>query len=253
MEYKETAIKAVKEGGEVLRSGFENLGDIKDKGSHDIVSEFDVRSEQMILKTIKSQFPEHSILAEESGTDQNESDYTWYVDPLDGTSNFVMRNPYFSISIALALKNKVIMGVVYNPILNELFYAETGKGAFLNGTPIKVSKKSELKDAFVASAYLSEDKEIVEGLNVIKKLALNTRKTVIHFSPALNLCNIARGRIDALVDNGTMPEDHAAGSIILTEAGGMVQNYGSNEWDINKIGIVASNGLLQNKVIELIS
>lgn len=252
MNYKTVAIKAAKESGKILKKEFNAILDVKAKTKHDIVSQADYKSEDKIIAIIKKCFPEHSIIAEESGKAGEKSDHVWYVDPLDGTVNFVTGNPYFSVSIALAHKNKIILGVVYNPMLDELYLAEKRKGATLNGKRIYVSIRTAIKDALLASAYSSEENDIKKGLKTVEKLALNSRKTVINFSPALDLCNIANGRLDGLIDSGTTPEDHAAGSLIVTEAGGKIQNYNRQSWDVNKIGIIASNGKIHNSILRVI-
>lgn len=261
MNYKSVAVKAAKEAGKILKKEFNGALDIKAKNRHDIVSNADYLSEKKIIETIKKVFPFHAIIAEESGEVGRKAnyvwyinrDYIWYIDPLDGTANFITGNPYFSVSIALAHKDKIILGVVYNPVLNELYIAEKGQGARLNGKLLAVSGKNNIKNAILASAYSSKESDIKKGLKVIEKLALNSRKVVINFSPALDLCNIANGRLDGLVDNGTTPEDHAAGSLIVTEAGGKITNYSSQTWDVNKIGIIAANKKNHNSIIKIIS
>ncbi|HVC58435.1 MAG TPA: inositol monophosphatase family protein [Candidatus Acidoferrales bacterium] len=252
MSYKSVAIKAAKEAGKTLKFRFDANLEVKAKSKHDIVSNVDVESERKIIQIIKKNFPTHAIQAEESGAQGKISNYRWIVDPLDGTANFVTGNPFFSVSIALTFQGKVILGVVYNPILNQLYYAEKGKGAFLNGNRIVVSKNSSLKDSFIVTGNLYDEKGISKALPTVKKLILSSRKTLIIFSPALNLCNLARGKIDGFVDRGATPEDHAAGSLIATEAGARVQNYYSDTWDVNKEGIVASNGKLHNAILKLI-
>lgn len=253
MNYKSVAIKAAKEAGKILKKEFSGVLDVKAKERHDIVSSTDYLSEKKIIEIIKKTFPLHAIVAEESGKNEKKSDYVWYVDPLDGTSNYVIGNPYFSVSIALTHRNKVVLGVVYNPILDELYLAEKGKGARLNGRRMSISNKSNIKDAILASAYSSKESDIKKGLRTVEKLALNSRKVVINFSPALDLCNIANGRLDGLIDNGTTPEDHAAGSLIVTEAGGKITNYSSKTWSVDKIGIIASNKKIYNSIIKIIS
>lgn len=245
------AMDAVKDAGKVLAKYFSQLGvsDIKSKSMHDVVSVADLESEELIIKKITSHFPDHNIVAEESGTTSRNSDFTWYVDPLDGTANFVMGNPYFSTSIGLECKGEMILGVVYNPVLNELYHAVIKTGAYLNNRKIAVSNKSRLNEAFLAVGYAPEPEYIKEGLRTVEKLALVFKRVSINFSPALDLCNIARGRIDALIDNGTTPEDHAAGTLILKEAGGSFQNYNKETWDVNTRGIVATNSYLQDQLV----
>jgi myo-inositol-1(or 4)-monophosphatase len=252
MTYKNVAIKATREAGKILRNNFFNKVKAESKGKHDLVTITDRASEKIILKILKSYYPAHNFVAEESGSSRNRSKYTWYIDPLDGTSNFVTGNPFFSVSIGLALENEIILGVVFNPLTNELYFAEKGKGSYLNDQRLKTSLTNKLSDALISSAYSKKESDIRRGLKTIEKLALNSRKVVVNFSPALVLCNIARGRLDAIVDNGTTPEDHAAGSLILTEAGGKIQNYNSKNWDVREIGITATNGKLRNSIINLI-
>ena len=130
--------------------------------------------------------------------------------------------------------------------------AEKGKGAFLNNRQITVNKKSVLSDALISSVFSACSTDMQGELNALGQLALHSRKVVMNFSPALDLCNIARGRLDGIVDAGTTPEDHAAGSLIVTEAGGVVQNFSNQEWDVNEAGIIATNGILQNKIVSII-
>lgn len=252
MKLKTLAIKAAKAAGQILSDNFFSSPNVETKSKHDIVTDTDRKSEKVILQLIKSHFPEHSIIAEESGSHKQLSEYSWYVDPLDGTANFVTGNPYFSVSIALAFKDEIILGIVFNPLLKELYYAEKDKGTYLNGKPINVSTKSKLKDALIASACSMNKKDMKRGLKTIETLALHSCRVVINFSPALDLCNIARSRIEALVDNGTMPEDHAAGSLIVKEAGGKIQNYDSDLWDVSKVGIIASNSKLQSSITKIL-
>lgn len=252
MKYHEIALKAALKAGEILRTNFPSELNVEGKGVHDIVTESDRESEQAILSILKRHFPDHSIIAEESGTHQTGSDYTWYVDPLDGTSNFATGNPYFSVSIALAYKREVILGIVYNPIVNELYTAEKGKGAFLNNRLIHVNKKNTLSDALISSVFSPSSAAMPHDLETIGRLAVNSRKVLMNFSPALDLCNIARGKLDGIVDNCTTPEDHAAGSIILTEAGGIAENFSDQLWNVNNPGIIATNGPLQDLIAKLV-
>ena len=250
--FEKVAIEAAKAGGKVLSANFTKQSQVEAKGKHDVVTETDRASEQEIVNVITSYFPKHTIIAEESGLQDNKSEYTWIIDPLDGTSNFITGNPYFSVSVALAYENDVIVGVVFNPITNELYVAKKGLGAFIDGEKLNVSAKDDLSSSLLACAYAAEDETIVAGLKLVKKLALNSRKVVINFSPALDLCNIARGKIDGIVDAGTEPEDHAAGSLILSEADGMVTNFNNNDWNVMKVGILATNKELHAKLRNVI-
>jgi fructose-1,6-bisphosphatase/inositol monophosphatase family enzyme len=250
--FLEVAVIAAKKAGQVLLNDFKLLDTFIPKGKYDVVTETDLKSEKIIIREIKGKFPTHSILSEESGMSDNQSDYCWIVDPIDGTSNFITGNPYFTVSIALVYKRVSIIGVVYNPVLDELYTAIKGKGAWLNNMLIKPSIQNELEKSLVAVAYAAYPKAMSEGVKFIEKLNTSVRRVVINFAPALDLCNIARGRIDGLIDNGSTPEDHAAGSLILEEAGGVIMNLDIQGWDVMKTGVIATNPLIMNDLIKKI-
>ncbi len=245
VEIKKVMFDAARKAGSVIREDYINLKQVHAKGHHDVVTDTDYHSEQIILSAIHSHFPGHRIIAEESGTSGNDREYTWYVDPIDGTSNFVTGIPYFSVSIGVAHRGDIILGAVYNPIVDEFYFAEKGGGAFLNNEPIRVSGRTKLSDAYAATAFSEQETNVSTGLKTADILIRSCRRVVINFAPALDLCNIARGRLDLLIDNGSVPVDHAAGSIILSEAGGYLQNLGRTTWDINVTGITATNGKLK--------
>ncbi|MBN2310729.1 MAG: inositol monophosphatase [Candidatus Hydrogenedentes bacterium] len=252
MEFTGIATAAAKAGGAILRSHFESLPEVRAKGHHDVVSDADVQSEQKILDIVNAACPDHAVVAEESGGRDTASPYTWYVDPMDGTNCFVMGVPYFSVSVALAHRGEVVVGVVYNPLQDELYVAERGGGAFRNGERIAVSDCAALEEALVGSGYEGEPDAIRSGLRMVEAVSLRVRKVTVHFSPALDLCNIARGRMHAYVDEWTTPEDHAAGSLIVTEAGGRVQDFGRDGWRVGVKGIVASNGPIHDALTALL-
>jgi myo-inositol-1(or 4)-monophosphatase len=246
-----TASEAARAAGPILETGYENLSGVQAKGEHDVVTDTDYQSERVILEIIRKEFPGHSVRSEEEGEQLTGSDYIWYVDPLDGTANFLAGVPYFSVSIAAAHQGTVVAGVVFNPVTGEFYHASKGGGAYLGGRRIHVSTTDGLSSSIIATAFAPEEKEIKEGTRLIETIALSVRRTVINFAPALDLCNIARGRMDGLVDNGSTPEDHAGASIILQEAGGKLQNLGSNTWDVNRTGTVASNGRIHEALLDL--
>jgi len=249
MSVLETVISIAKAAGTILAHEFKHINKFDTKGDHDIVTHADYQSEALIMKELQAAYPEYSIITEESPNIEGKTEYCWYIDPLDGTNNFITGSPYFVVSIGLAYQNEIILGVVYNPISDELFYAEKGKGAFLNGERISVSGRKEIKASLLALAYAPEEDEIRQGIALLERLVLQCRRVVINFAPALDLCNIARGRLDGLMDNGSTPEDHAAASLILTEAGGKLRNFDQAGWDVNRTGIVASNTLLQDHLV----
>ncbi len=249
MSVLETVISVAKSAGSILAGEFSRTTKFDAKGKHDIVTRADYHSESVIIEKLQAEYPDYGIVTEESPNIEGKSDYCWYIDPLDGTSNFITGNPYFAVSIGLAYQNEIVLGVVFNPISDELFYAEKGKGAYLNNEKILVSDRSELSGSFLACAFAAEEDKIREGIDLLEKLALQSRRVVVNFAPSLDLCNIARGRIDALIDNGSTPEDHAAASLVLTEAGGRLCNLDQSGWDVNRTGIIASNAALHDHLL----
>lgn len=245
----EKVISIARSAGAILANEFSHINKFDSKGEHDIVTHADYQSEALIMKELQASYPEYSIITEESPNIKGTTKYCWYIDPLDGTNNFITGSPYFVVSIGLAYHDEIILGVVYNPISDELFYAEKGKGAFLNGEKISVSGRKDLSGSLLALAYAPEEDEIRQGIALLETFVLQCRRVVINFAPALDLCNIARGRLDGLIDNGSTPEDHAAASIILSEAGGSLRNFDQPGWDVNRTGIIASNTLLQDQLV----
>lgn len=245
----ETVMAVARSAGSVLAREFSSIHTFDAKGDHDIVTQADYKSEALIMRELQAAYPSYGIITEESPNIAGHSDYCWYVDPLDGTNNFISGNPYFVVSIGLAYQHEIVLGVVYNPVSGELFHAEKGRGAFLNGQRIIVSNRGELSESLLAMAYAAEEEKIRQGISLLERFVLQCRRVVINFAPALDLSNIARGRIDGLMDNGSTPEDHAAASLILQEAGGTLRNFDQAGWDVNRTGIVASNGLLQDQLL----
>lgn len=248
----EVASNAAQKAGKVLSEHYLQPVRTEAKGAHDLVSEVDLASEKVIIETIQATFPDHNIISEEEGAISKNSEYTWIIDPLDGTSNFIGGVPYFAVSIGVLKNNEVIAGVVLNPVMKELFHAEKGQGAFLNNKAIHVSDRKELSEAYLATAYSAEEDDIIAGTKAAATLALNSRRTLLNFAPAPDLCNIACGRLDGLIDNGSTPEDHAGASIILSEAGGTLRNLHHEGWNVRETGIIASNGIIQGQLVQLL-
>ena len=249
METLDKVISVAKSAGAILAHEFRHINKFDAKGEHDIVTHADYQSESLIMKELQAAYPDYSIITEESPNIEGKTEYCWYIDPLDGTNNFIIGSPYFVVSIGLAYQDEIILGVVYNPISDELFYAKKGKGAFLNGDRISVSNRRDLSESLLAMAYAAEEDKIRQGIALLETFVLKCRRIAINFAPALDLCNIARGRLDGLLDNGSTPEDHAAASLILTEAGGSLRNFDQPGWDVNRTGIIASNALLQDQLV----
>lgn len=211
--------------GKILLSRYGKTHQIKYKGSIDPVTEADKLSETFILDYIRSKFPEHRIVAEESGSNHKVSDYCWYIDPLDGTVNFAHGIPIFSVSIAFTIQDEITLSAVFDPSRNELFSAEKGKGATLNGQPIQVSSCDQLIQSLLVTGFpydmATTDQHNLENYGRLARMTQGVRRLG---SAALDCCNVACGRFDGYWELSTEPWDIAAGVLITTEAGGVVTN-----------------------------
>jgi len=248
MEHKEVVILAALEAGEILQKyyqksvGFSNLKfSAKDQAGYDYVTEADFASEKTILTTIKNHYPNHNFILEESSTINNCSEYTWLIDPLDGTTNFLRGIPFFSISIALVKTGEIILGCVYNPASKELFFAEKRKGASLNNIKISVSSKNTLSKAIVSQSFDYSNEKRKDNLMNINSLFFNVESLRLFHSTALELCNVACGRVDAHLVSNANSWDVAAGAFIVEEAGGKVTKFDNSSWDFKIPRIVATN------------
>ncbi|WP_371381499.1 inositol monophosphatase family protein [Sporomusa aerivorans] len=228
----------------------ENLGrvnlaiDVKSTAI-DLVTEVDKQSEQKIIAFIKQYYPEHGILAEESGQAASDSDYLWTIDPLDGTTNYAQGLPVFSISIALSYRGETVLGVVYAPVLNEFYYAIKGQGAYLNDKPIQVSAKNQLIDSVLATGFPYDvASHQVNNVDSFNKLLLKTRAIRRFGSAAYDLAGVACGRFDGYWELNLSPWDVAAGILLVEEAGGRVIPYRSDR----KISIIAGNNGIVSRI-----
>ncbi len=239
-----TAVKAAKLAGEVILN---NLGkileeDVALKQSSDFVTRVDRDSEQVIINTIKESFPDHHFLAEESIKEPESEGYRWIIDPLDGTTNYIHGFPAFSVSIALEYspctlpvvrgKKELILGVILDPLRNELFTAVKGKGAFLNGQQVKVSAVSSLKDCLIATGFPFRRKNLIETYLKLFRNIFNRVSDIRRAgSAALDLAYLASGRCDGFFEIGLSPWDIAAGSIMIKESGGVITDFaGGNDY-----------------------
>jgi myo-inositol-1(or 4)-monophosphatase len=247
----EVALSAAKEAGEVLRKGFGWQHSIRYKGEVDLVTEVDEQAEQLIREILLGAFPAYGMLAEEGGTLVGEVDARWIVDPLDGTTNYAHGLPIFCVSVALERSGEVVLGVVHDPMHEETFVAERGRGATMNGEPIKVSDTDELIRALIATGFPYDRAEMPEALELFGRLAASTQGMRRLGSAALDLCYVASGRIDGYYERGIWPWDLAAGSVILEEAGGKLTNYRGGKLDLAGREIVASNGCLHSATTRL--
>lgn len=251
-EFLDTAIKAARLAGRVI---LDNLGriskrDISLKLASDFVTFVDRESERAIIGTIKESFPRHLILAEESIKESEGKAYRWIIDPLDGTTNYIHGYPVFSISIALEYKGEIILGVIFDPSRNDLFFSEKRAGAFLNGRPIKVSKINDIKEGLITTGFPFRKKEIIDQyLKLFKNLFLKVSDLRRAGSAALDLAYLACGRCDGFFEIGLNPWDTAAGSLLIKEAGGVVTDFGGGTDYIWTGNIVAGNPAVHKEIL----
>ena len=246
--YKSLAIKAALKSGYFIKKSVGKINTISYKGRDNIVTDIDKRSERIIIDMILASFPDHSILSEEKGRIDSSSVYRWIIDPLDGTTNFAHAFPFFSVSIALEESGKVIMGVVYDPLRDELFFAQSGKGAYLNNKRIRVSGVKKLSASFLATGFsygiTRKDKNILN----FRRLLLKTMAIRRAGSAALDLSYVACGRFDGFWEMDLKPWDSAAGYLIVKEAKGTVTKFDGSEYSIYDRNILASNGKLHHSI-----
>ena len=253
-EFKKTALIAAEKAGKIL---IKNLGKVKQidyKGIVNLVTEIDRLSEKTIIDTILKRFPNHEILAEESKEKYNSSEYKWIIDPLDGTTNYAHGYPVVCISIALEIEGEIAMGIVYDPFRDELFYAEKGKGAYLNNKQIHVSKtdkliRSLLSTGFAYNVRVTKDNNLVHFCK-FSLLAQGVRRDG---SAALDFCYTAMGRFDGFWEMNLSAWDMAAGSLIVEEAGGRITDLKGNNFSIYNKNVVASNSLIHKAMIDVIA
>jgi myo-inositol-1(or 4)-monophosphatase len=242
-----------REAGALLLAYFHKGIKIEYKGEADLVTAADRASETLIRERISKQFPSHDVLGEEQGLNDQGGEYRWYVDPLDGTTNFAHGYPVFCVSMALEHRGpqqpRRIAGVVYDPTRDELFTAEPGRGANLNGQPIQVSKAAQLKECLVATGFPSHKRHKNPNIYFYHQITLHTHGVRRAGSAALDLCNVASGRFDGFWEFNLNPWDTAAGVLIVEEAGGKVSRFDGTPFQIESHETLASNGLVHDALL----
>jgi myo-inositol-1(or 4)-monophosphatase len=233
-----------REAGAVLMRFFRQNVRVEYKGEADLVTVADRTSEELITKRLNQHFPAHDILGEEGGLSGSGSDYRWYVDPLDGTTNFAHGYPAFCVSMGLEFQGERILGVVFDPTRDEMFTAEKGKGAHLNGTPIHVSPAAKLSECLLATGFPSKKRHKNPNIHFYHQLSLRTHGVRRAGSAALDLVNVASGRFDGFWEFNLNPWDTAAGVLIVQEAGGMVTGVKGQPFEIASKETIATNGLI---------
>jgi len=250
---KRIGVAAAYKAAEVLRLKLGRLKRIDKKGANDLVTEADAESEKAIIATIRSAFPHHGILAEESGSDGGSDDCCWIIDPLDGTTNFAHELGLFSISIAYRVDRELVLGIVLSPMTDELFMAVKGRGAFLNGRPIRVSDVKTVSESLLVTGFPYDLEKVFDPM--MKRFAncLRTAQGVRRLgSAALDLCYVASGRFEAFWEQNLKPWDTAAGVVIAGEAGSIITDFSGKEFTPDKMEVLASNGNIHQEMLSLL-
>jgi myo-inositol-1(or 4)-monophosphatase len=246
----DTTIAIARRAGAILRAGVEHERMVESKGHADVVNDIDKASEALIVAALRERFPEHAIVAEEGGGTHSSAAYTWYIDPLDGTLNYLHGLPIYCVSLGLLHEGQPYLGVVYDPTRDELFAAERGRGAYLNGRRIHVSQTASLGAALLTTGFPYErfsrtDNNLREFAHILLKVQDVRRPG----SAALDLCYAAAGRSDGHWELGLKPWDVAAAALILSEAGGQLSGWRSEPWVVTDDRLVATNGHIHRQLI----
>ncbi len=248
--FLETAIEIAREAGSLLSHYFERRPAFELKGEADLVTEADRASEKLVVERLRSHFPAHSILAEEGGGHETHSEYRWYVDPLDGTTNFAHGYPLFNVTMALERDGELIAGVIYDPIHQELFAGEQGAGAYLNNRRIRVSSVQHLSQSLVATGFPSYKRHLNINIHFYHQIAMASHGVRRGGSAALDFAYVACGRLEAFWEFRLKPWDMAAGIVIVTEAGGKCSDMRGGAPMLGGANVAASNGHIHMELVE---
>ena len=251
----ENVIKAALAGGKIVKQYFGEVLETEQKSNAgDLRTKADVESEQAILAVLQQAFPTVNIYAEESGRIDNQSDYTFVIDPLDGTNNFVLGIPDFAISIGLLKGGEAILGVIYNPILDQVYSAEKGKGAYLNGKRLQVNSEDAITHATVSytSGYKTAREYSDNVVSGLRKLGI--KRLVDHWAPAYDYCLLASGRIEVVISKEGDLEDYVAAKVIVSEAGGKITDFDNKPVDGTAPDFVTTNGTaIHDQILALLT
>jgi len=240
-----------REAGALLMESFRKRIGFEYKGDVDLVTEADRASEKLITHHLESRWPGHDLYGEEGTRTHRGSDYCWYIDPLDGTTNFAHGFPVFCVSLALNYKGEGVAGVLYDPTRDELFAAEKGSGAWLNGKPMHVSRVDHMAEALTGTGFPSHKRHKNPNIYFYHVITLRSHGVRRAGSAALDLASVAAGRLDAFWEFNLNPWDTAAGELLVREAGGVITRFDGTPWRLDSKETLATNGLLQQEFIDL--
>jgi len=250
--FEEVALEAAVGAGDALRGHFGRVRDIQHKGEVDLVTAADREAEALILRRLASAFPGHRIVAEESGEHPGGDDFVWYVDPLDGTTNFVHALPHFAVSIGLVAHGELAVAVVHDPMRQETFHASRGRGSFLNGRRIGASAVRRIEEALVATGFSYDRRAASRHLPAFERVLRRAQGIRRAGAAALDLAYVACGRLDGYWESQLKPWDTAAGSLLVSEGGGRVTGHDGAPSGIAHEHIVATNGHLHDELRGLV-
>ena len=246
-QYLDAAENAARAAGKLLRENFHQQQRVNAAAAHDIKLEIDVRTQDLIEKLLLDEFPGHALYGEEGVVGDQSSDHQWIVDPLDGTVNYFYGIPHFCVSIALRLHKQIVVGVIYDPIRNEIWTGQQNEGSKLNGAPIHVSNRDQLGEAVISIGLAKTGETINTNFPRLQQMIHRVRKCRVFGSAALDLAYVACGRFDAYIETGISLWDIAAGSLLVENAGGSV-DLRPRENMKDKYSIMASNGVIDVKL-----
>jgi myo-inositol-1(or 4)-monophosphatase len=250
-DFLESAIDIARQAGSLLRYYFERHVQFELKGDFDLVTEADRASEKLIVDSLKARFPDHGILAEEGSGHESSSEYRWYVDPLDGTTNFAHGYPVYNVTLAVEKAGELIAGVIFDPSRNELFSCEKGGGAFLNGAKTGVSRAAKLDESLFCTGFPSRRRHLDVNIHFYHQLAMASHGVRRGGAAAIDLAYVACGRLDGFWEFGLSPWDMAAGKLLVEEAGGICRDMKGGVHRLTSPHILVDNGLIHDEVVTL--
>jgi len=251
--FLEVAVEIAQSAGKILREEMQRPLTISHKREFDLVTQADRRSEAFIVGQLQKYFPEHAVAAEEGTGKETSSDYRWHIDPLDGTTNFAHSYPCFCVSMALAHKDELLLGVIYNPVYDELFTAARGEGAFFNGNRIHCSQVHALKDSLLCTGFPNHDRGSNPNFRYYWDFTLRSHGVRRDGSAALDLAFVAMGRFDGFWEFGLNPWDTAAGVVLVEEAGGTITDMQGQPYTLGGSSILATNGLIKEEMLKVVA
>jgi myo-inositol-1(or 4)-monophosphatase len=253
MTFTEVAAQIANEAGSLLRYYFERRVTFEMKGAYDLVTEADKASEKLVVERLNQHFPNHSVVAEEGGGCERTSDFRWYVDPLDGTTNFAHSYPVWNVTLALEKAGELIAGVVFDPNRDELFTAERGAGAFLNGRRMNVSGVTRVADSLLCTGFPNHNRSSNPNIRYFHELQMSAHGVRRSGSAAVDLANTACGRLDGFWEIGLNPWDMAAGILLVEEAGGICTDMRGAPHHLRSPHILTDNRLIHQELLGVLA